>query len=92
MSIPLKNQRSTTRFSAGSFYLTVWRWHFYAGIIVAPFVIFLAITGGIYLWKPQYEAWRYRDLFSVPITKTASVSADAQLRVAESAMLAGWSA
>jgi hypothetical protein len=27
------------------FYLTAWRWHFYAGLYVAPFLIMLAITG-----------------------------------------------
>ena len=32
------------------FYLTAWRWHFYAGLYVAPFLIMLAITGLIMLW------------------------------------------
>lgn len=27
------------------FYLAAWRWHFYAGLFVAPFMIILAITG-----------------------------------------------
>lgn len=31
-------------------YRAVWRWHFYAGIIFAPFIILLAITGIIYLF------------------------------------------
>ena len=26
-------------------YLTVWRWHFYFGLLVAPFLTLLAITG-----------------------------------------------
>ena len=26
-------------------YLSVWRWHFYAGFFVAPFLILLAATG-----------------------------------------------
>jgi len=26
-------------------YLTVWRWHFYAGLLVAPFLTLLAVTG-----------------------------------------------
>ena len=26
-------------------YLTVWRWHFYAGLWVAPFLTLLAVTG-----------------------------------------------
>ena len=38
-------------------YNAVWRWHFYAGLICVPFVVWLAITGTIYLWRPQVEAW-----------------------------------
>ncbi len=30
---------------AKRFYLACWRWHFYAGIYVAPFLIMLAVTG-----------------------------------------------
>ena len=26
-------------------YLTVWRWHFYAGLLVMPFLTLLAVTG-----------------------------------------------
>ncbi len=65
----------------GALYRAVWRWHFYAGIVVAPFVIFLAITGSLYLWKPQYEAWRYRALLTVA-PATGMVSADAQFAAA----------
>lgn len=38
-------------------YRTLWRWHFYAGVFCIPFVITLAITGAIYLFKPQFEQW-----------------------------------
>lgn len=34
----------------------LWKWHFIAGIVSLPFVILLAITGGIYLFKDNYEA------------------------------------
>jgi uncharacterized iron-regulated membrane protein len=53
-------------------YRAVWRWHFYAGIVTAPLAIWLAVTGAIYLWKPQYEAARYRDLLQVRPLYTAS--------------------
>jgi uncharacterized iron-regulated membrane protein len=36
---------------------TIWRWHFYAGLFCVPFVLWLSITGSIYLFKPQVEAW-----------------------------------
>jgi uncharacterized iron-regulated membrane protein len=38
-------------------YRAIWRWHFYAGLFCIPFVIWLAATGPIYLFKPQVEAW-----------------------------------
>ncbi|GGY77620.1 membrane protein [Cellvibrio zantedeschiae] len=37
-------------------YRTLWRWHFYAGVFAIPFVIILAITGSLYLFKPQLDA------------------------------------
>lgn len=43
--------------STAGLYRTIWRWHFYAGIFCIPFVITLAITGTIYLFKPQIDAW-----------------------------------
>lgn len=34
----------------------VWRWHFFAGLMVIPFAVILAVTGAIYLFKPQFDA------------------------------------
>lgn len=38
-------------------YNTVWRWHFYAGLFCVPFVLWLSLTGAVYLFRPQVEAW-----------------------------------
>lgn len=38
---------------APAFYRAVWRWHFYAGLLVLPFMVLLATTGGIYLFKDE---------------------------------------
>ncbi|KAB2330676.1 PepSY-associated TM helix domain-containing protein [Bacillus mesophilum] len=48
-----------------SLYRSVWRWHFYAGILVAPFLIILAITGSIYLFAPQIEQTMYQEYYDV---------------------------
>ena len=32
------------------FYFAVWRWHFYAGLYVVPFLVMLAVTGLMMLW------------------------------------------
>ncbi|UIJ44231.1 PepSY domain-containing protein [Sphingomonas cannabina] len=34
-------------------YRAIWRWHFYAGLIVAPFLLVLAVTGTIYLFNDE---------------------------------------
>jgi uncharacterized iron-regulated membrane protein len=36
--------------SSNRLYRAVWRWHFYSGLFVAPFMIMLAITGLLMLW------------------------------------------
>ncbi|HRD27242.1 MAG TPA: PepSY domain-containing protein, partial [Caulobacter sp.] len=36
---------------ASRLYRTIWRWHFYAGLICLPFFILLASTGALYLFR-----------------------------------------
>ncbi|WP_249221365.1 PepSY domain-containing protein [Cupriavidus sp. KK10] len=43
----------------------LWRWHFYAGLFVMPFLIVLAITGTIYCFQPQIEPLLYPKLLRV---------------------------
>lgn len=50
---------------SGSFYRAVWRWHFYAGLLVLPVLVWLAVTGGLYLYKAELERLVYRDWISV---------------------------
>jgi uncharacterized iron-regulated membrane protein len=49
-------------------YRAVWRWHFYAGLFVIPFLLMLSITGIIYLFKPQLDTVMYRNLLFVQPT------------------------
>lgn len=49
----------------GAFYRLVWKWHFLASLYVLPFMAMLAVTGGIYLYKPQIENWLYADRLHV---------------------------
>jgi len=85
------NSPRSSSLPANALYRAVWRWHFFAGIFVAPFAVFLAATGAIYLWQPQYEAWRYRALLAVPVEAT-TVSPDLQLAAARAAAPAGYRA
>ena len=51
---------------ASSHYQRIWRWHFYAGLFVAPFLILLSLTGIVYLFKPQLDNLLYPELMKVP--------------------------
>ena len=53
--------------TGGAFYRLVWKWHFLASLYVLPFMAMLAITGGIYLYKPQIEEVIYADRLNVEI-------------------------
>jgi uncharacterized iron-regulated membrane protein len=68
-------------------YRAVWRWHFYAGLFVVPFLLMLAITGGYMMlysklsnemgWVPNVEQ------------KEASLPVSAQAKAALAAMPGG---
>lgn len=49
-----------------AFHKTVWRWHLYAGILFAPLLVLLAITGSVYLFKAEIENVLYQDYYEVP--------------------------
>ena len=61
----------------GVLYRTLWRWHFYAGLICIPFVIWLAATGSVYLFRPQLEAWLDRDYTA--LERTGSPASQQQI-------------
>lgn len=64
-------------------YRTVWRWHFYAGLLCVPFVVTLSLSGAVYLFKPQIEAYSERAFDALQITgKAAPVSAQVQAALA----------
>ncbi len=61
---------------------TIWRWHFYAGLFVIPFILILSITGAVYLFKPQIDAWEESGFLgdAQAATLTADRQVDAALR------------
>lgn len=46
-------------------YRAVWRWHFYAGLLVLPFLMLMALTGGLYLFKAEIDDAVYRPMAAV---------------------------
>jgi uncharacterized iron-regulated membrane protein len=66
-----------------SFYNLAWRWHFYAGLFVAPFMIMLSLTGMVYLFKPQLDSLMYSDLLTVKPAHHMLTADEQQRRVLE---------
>jgi len=69
-------------------YADVWRWHFYAGVFCIPFVLILSITGTIYLFRPQLEAWSQREMDS--LAKFDGKASYAQQVIAAQEATGGW--
>jgi len=66
-------------------YRTVWRWHFYAGVFAVPFILWLATTGSIYLFKPQIESLLDRPYDSLSLNGSTAPAA-AQVKTALAAV------
>lgn len=69
----------------GGLYRAMWRWHFYAGLIVLPVLALMAVTGALYLYKPEVEAW----LYSVRITAPPDARPLPASRLIDAAQVAG---
>ncbi|UVO55557.1 PepSY domain-containing protein [Sphingomonas sp. SUN039] len=61
--------------ATNAFYRTVWRWHFYAGLFVMPFILVLSLTGAVFLFKPQLDRWQERSFQNLPGAGAATPSA-----------------
>jgi uncharacterized iron-regulated membrane protein len=74
------NSQSPDAPARASLYRTIWRWHFYAGLFVIPFILILSLTGAIYLFKPQIDRWEERDFRRLSVE--GAVSPNVQLEAA----------
>lgn len=75
MLAPIDNNAQRT-----ALYRLLWRWHFYAGLVVIPMMVLLALTGAVYLFKPQLDHWQERDYRGLSVA--GAVSPDVQLQAA----------
>lgn len=62
----------------GRFHLLAWRWHFYAGLCVVPFLLMLAITGLVMVFFTGFQHRLGMNIPVVPQAKTATVTVQAQ--------------
>jgi uncharacterized iron-regulated membrane protein len=63
----------------------VWRWHFYASLLVLPFLMLMALTGALYLFADEIDGAVYRDLSRVEV-RTATASPDRWVAAAETGL------
>jgi uncharacterized iron-regulated membrane protein len=63
-------------------YAAAWRWHFYAGLFVIPFLTTLAITGAAMLWIAWIDGRDGERTLVVPQEITLPISVQAEAAVA----------
>ena len=64
----------------------LWKWHFIAGVISLPFILLLAITGTVYLFKPQVDNAKIEQIQQVKARNTSSISYQKQWEIAKQEM------
>lgn len=64
---------SRPRAAVSDLYRAVWRWHFYAGLFVLPFLITLAVTGAAYLYRDEIDLIVHSDIKRVAVQETQTL-------------------
>ncbi len=71
---------STVNQNQLGWYARFWRWHFFAALLVIPFVLWQSVTGILYIWHQEYEKAVHQDLMYV-VPQSERVSYQSQLDV-----------
>lgn len=62
----------------------LWKWHIIAGLVSVPIMVLLCVTGAIYLFKPQFNDFAYKEArFVETPASTSRYSFSQQLATAE---------
>lgn len=59
------NTANSTAPRDGAFYRALWRWHFYAGLLVMPFLLALSASGLMMLLSKPVDNWLIKDMTQV---------------------------
>ena len=79
---PSANDGAFARARFGALYSAAWRWHFYAGLYVLPFLTMLAVTGLIMLWTSVLSGRDGEWIAVQPQGEALAVSAQADAALA----------
>lgn len=64
--------------SSSRFYAAAWRWHFYAGLFVVPFLTILAVTGLVMVYFTGFQSRLGNLVYVQPHNSTQTVTAQAK--------------
>ena len=78
MKISMKDTNPSASPPLGHFHLLAWRWHFYAGLYVVPFLMMLAVTGLVMVFFTGFQNRLGMTIDVVPQVQTTTVGAQAQ--------------
>lgn len=70
-------------------YRVIWRWHFYAGMIITPVLLVLSATGALYIFKDELEGVIYPGVTYVEPAATRATY-DEQIAAARAAVPANY--
>lgn len=71
-----KNSPGRSWFAA--FYPAVWRWHFWAGLLIAPFLIVVSVTGALYVFQEELSVLSAPEVHRVPVPLDAKTKSYAE--------------
>jgi len=71
-----------TPFKTSSFYALAWRWHFYSGLYVVPFLLMLAVTGLVMVYFTGFQNRLGQNIHINPSATPAPVSAQVRAALA----------
>lgn len=72
-------------------YPTVWRWHFWAGLLITPVLLVVALTGAAYVFHRELDRWAAPELFIVsPVPGAERQLYAARLAAARAALPGEW--
>ncbi|MGV1926165.1 PepSY-associated TM helix domain-containing protein [Agrobacterium tumefaciens] len=84
-----EGERAPAQSSSVNLYRAAWRWHFYAGLFVLPFLISLAVTGALYLFRDEFDNLIHSDLKRIEVAQNVPKALPSDILAAAVAAVPG---